>query len=520
MGQTAGYSAFLFTDIVGSMRLWDRDADAMQAALEIHDGRVRAAIDAHRGTVFSVGGDGFGAAFGHAGDAVAAAASIREALATTEWPAGLDLRVRQGVHVGRAQARDGNWFGQPVNVAARVCDAAHGGQILVSADVAEEVPEADLLRLGLFELRGVGEKLALHQLGLHDHFPAPRAIDPSRDTLPEPVNLLIGRSTEVGEIRAKVEAQRLVTISGIGGLGKTRLAVEVAHRMAPTFADGVYFADLTPASCGDTMVSQIAAAVRLELLHGDLRDQAVAQVADRSALVVLDNCEHLVDEVRAFAADVLSRGGPGRMLATSRERLGVAGEHHIRLGTLATTGDGALSESARLFVDRALAIDGSFGVDDPAALNELVSRLDGLPLAIELAAARTTILSVSEILARLDDRLALLGSTRAGTGRTLETMLDWSWQLLDDTEQQALSASAGFESGFDVDLLAAATALGPFEAIDVIESLVDKSLVTVDGRIGSRTRYRLLESVRAYADRHLVARGDETEIRRRKTPRQ
>ena len=500
--------SFLFTDIVGSMRLWSRDAAAMEHALEIHDQVVGDVIAAFGGTVFSVGGDGFGIEFASAETALEAAATAQDRLANIDWPGGLDLMVRMGAHVGEAQARDGSWFGQNVNIAARVCGAANGGQVLATQAVSEHAASADLLRLGLFELRGVSEKLALFQLGLHDAFPAPRSIDPTRDTLPEPANVLIGRSVELGQIRSMVEANRLVTIAGVGGMGKTRLAIEIAHRMAPTFPDGVYFADLSPATGPDSVVNQIAAAVRLELLRGDLREQAVAQIAERSALLVLDNCEHVIDAAAEFVHDVIAHGGPGRVLATSRERLGVAGEHQFRLGALsALEGDG-LSDCARLFIDRALAIDPGFEVERLDALDDLLRRLDGLPLAIELAAARTSILSVEEIRDRLDDRLALLSSTRAGTGRTLEAMLDWSWQLLAEHERSALAASSLFEESFDVELLAAATSSDLYETLDVVEALVNKSLISVGGRLGGRTRYHLLESVRAYALQRLSERDD------------
>lgn len=499
MAGIAAKKSFLFTDIVGSMRLWSRDAAAMERALELHDRVLNEVVDGLGGAIFSLGGDGFGIEFASGELALAAAATAQERLAATEWPGGLDLLVRMGAHTGEAQARDGSWFGQNVNIAARVCGAANGGQVLATEAMSADAPSADLLRLGLFELRGVSEKLALYQLGLHDAFPAPRSIDPSRDTLPEPANALIGRGVEIGQIRSMVEANRLVTIAGIGGMGKTRLAIEIAHRLAPSFPDGVYFADLSPATSVDAVVNQIAAAVRLELLSGDLRDQAVAQIAERSALLVLDNCEHVVESAAAFVSDVIRRGGPGRILATSRERLGVAGEHQFRLGALSTVARDGLTDSARLFIDRSLAIDASFEVGDPSVLDELVARLDGLPLAIELAAARTSILSVEEIRDRLDDRLALLASTTAGSGRTLEAMLDWSWQLLSEQERTALVASSLFEESFDVDLLAAATESDFYVTLDLVEALVNKSLISVDGRLGGRTRFHLLESVRAYA---------------------
>ena len=505
--------SFLFTDIVGSMRLWSRDAAAMERALEIHDQAIGDVVAAYGGSIFSLGGDGFGIEFASAETALEAATVAQDRLGAVEWPGGLDLQVRMGAHVGEAQARDGSWFGQNVNIAARVCGAANGGQVLATEAMSEDAPSADLLRLGLFELRGVSEKLALFQLGLHDAFPAPRSIDPTRDTLPEPANALIGRSVELGQIRSMVEANRLVTIAGVGGMGKTRLAIEIAHRLAPTYPDGVYFADLSPATTADAVVNQIAAAVRLELLSGDLREQAVAQIAERSALLVLDNCEHVIDAASAFVSDVIAHGGPGRVLATSRERLGVAGEHQFRLGALSSVEGDGLTDCARLFIDRALAIDASFEVGSVEVLDELLARLDGLPLAIELAAARTSILSVEEIRDRLDDRLALLSSSRAGTGRTLEAMLDWSWQLLDERERAALAAASLFEESFDVELLAAATSSDIYEAMDVVEALVNKSLVSVDGRLGGRTRYHLLESVRAFALVRVGERDDTDAIR-------
>ena len=319
-----GLVIFLFTDIVGSMRHWAADPDRMRAALEQHDALLHASFDAHHGEVFSIGGDGFGVVFEAADDAIAAATKITDSVTAHSWPDDEAIEVRIGMHAGTAQQRQNNWFGQSVNIAARVCDAAHGGQILLTEDTLEVLDPvragAGVADLGYFELRGVGHKLGLHQVGYRE-FPPPRAIDPTRDTLPEPAHALVGRNEELGEIRALVDSHRLVTMSGVGGMGKTRLAVEIAHRMAPSFADGVYFADLRAADSEDAMYGQIAAAIRLELLAGDLAEQAVEQVADARALLVLDNCEHLLAETGAFAAAVLRRGGPGRLLALIGDQL-------------------------------------------------------------------------------------------------------------------------------------------------------------------------------------------------------
>jgi len=497
------------------MRHWAADPDRMRAALEQHDALLHAAFDAHDGEVFSIGGDGFGVVFEAADDAAASARQIVATIDAHSWPDGEPLEVRIGMHAGTAQRRQDNWFGQSVNIAARVCDAAHGGQILLTEDTVEVLDpvraSSGLVDLGYFELRGVGHKLGLHQIGYRE-FPPPRAIDPTRDTLPEPAHALVGRNEELGEIRALVDAHRLVTMSGVGGMGKTRLAVEIAHRMAPSFADGVYFADLRAADSEDAMYGQIAAAIRLELLAGDLAEQAVEQVADARALLVLDNCEHLLAETGAFASAVLRRGGPGRLLATTRERLGVAGEQQYRLQPL-SEGSTGVEDCAQLFVDRALSIEPGFEVDDGAALAELLTRLEGLPLAIELAAARTSILSVSEILDRIDDRLTLLSPRRAPQDRTLRAMLEWSWQLLDDDERRMLAAASVFDGSFDAELLGATVGTDPIDTLDLLESLVDKSLISIHGRIGARTRYRMLESVRAYAHEQLVASGSFDEAR-------
>lgn len=500
---------FLFTDIVGSMRHWAADPDRMRAALEQHDASLRAAFEANAGEVFSIGGDGFGVAFPDADSAVAAARQVIVAVEGHDWPGSEPIEVRIGMHAGTAQQRNNNWFGQSVNIAARVCDAAHGGQVLLTEDtVALFDPNGTgvgLFDLGYFELRGVGHKLGLSQIG-NAEFPPPRAIDPTRDTLPEPAHVLVGRNDEVGEIRSLIDTHRLVTLSGVGGMGKTRLAVEIAHRMAPSFADGVYFADLRAADSEDSMYGQIAAAIRLELLAGDLAEQAVEQVADARALLVLDNCEHLLAETGRFASAVLQRGGPGRLLATTRERLGVPGEQQYRLHPLSAGATG-VDDCAQLFVDRALSIDPGFEVDDDAALAELLVRLEGLPLAIELAAARTSILSVSEILDRIDDRLTLLSPRRAPQDRTLRAMLEWSWQLLDGDEREMLAAASVFDGSFDAELLGATVRTDPIDTLDLLESLVDKSLISIHGRIGSRTRYRMLESVRAYAHEQLLESG-------------
>ena len=503
----SGTLTFLFTDVEGSTRLWAEDPTAMSASLRVHDAALREVISAHGGYVFTTAGDAFCVAFDSAFDAVSCARRAQERLGCTEWP-GPSLKVRMGLHRGDAESRDGDYFGPVVNVAARVESAGHGGQVIISDAVlaSTDVAATDL---GVHRLRDIPEPMRLHQVG-DGLFPPLRVVPARLSSLPIPATSLVGRDGEVRALRSLLLRHRLVTITGVGGTGKTRLAIEVAERELAHYAHGAYFVDLRKTTDDDGVVGAIAESVRLHLEVGDPLAQILDHLSGKQALVVLDNCEHVIDACADFAEAALSRGDEWRLVATSRELLDVDGEHVMQAPPLATDEDGSAVE---LFADRAASADPGFRVDDGnrSTVRELCERLDGMPLAIELAAARIAVMSPAEMLLRIDDRFRLLSGGRRRTRQrqgTLEATLDWSYDLLDEDERLVLGSLGVLSGPFDDDLAAAVANIEPAHALDVLESLVAKSLVGTD-RDGDRTLFHLLETVRAYAINRLQRRDGE-----------
>lgn len=511
----SGTVTFLFTDVEGSTRLWAADKDAMSASLLVHDAILRGAIEANGGYVFTTAGDSFAAAFGRASDAVRAVTESQRALTDATWP-GPVLRVRMGLHLGEAEERGGDYFGPVVNTAARVEAAGHGGQVLITDAVrtAAGVAAADLTDLGVRSLRDVAEPLHLFQLGT-ETFAALRVIDPLMSNLPVRPTRLIGRETELGRIRGLLAESRLVTITAVGGSGKTRLAVAVGEAELPHYRSGVWFVDFTAVSNGAEVPGAIANGLGLSLMSGDPTTQILTYLADKPALVILDNCEHVIDEAAAFVDAFLATNNPAKIFATSREALDIDGERVVVLGSLAT--DTPDSPGVRLFVDRATAVHPEFTLTDSNAttVSTICARLDGMPLAIELAAARITMMNPDELLAGLDHRFQLLsGGRRRSRQRTLEATLDWSYDLLEPDEQSVFRALGVFVDGFDLDAVAAVTGLDRRNATRHIETLQAKSLV-VRADKGTATRFRLLETVKAYAEDRLVDTNEAEEIRDR-----
>jgi predicted ATPase/class 3 adenylate cyclase len=509
----SGTVTFLFTDVEGSTRLWAADKDAMSASLLVHDAILRGAIEGNGGYVFTTAGDSFAAAFGRASDAVRAATESQRALSDAAWP-GPVLRVRMGLHLGEAEERGGDYFGPVVNTAARVEAAGHGGQVLITDAVRTAAVAADVTDLGMRTLRDVAEPLRLFQLGT-DAFPALRVIDPSLSNLPVRPTRMIGRETDMARIRGLLTESRLVTVTAVGGSGKTRLAIAVGEAELPHHRSGVWFVDLTAVSNGADVPAAIANGLGLNLTAGDQTAQILTFLADKQALVILDNCEHLIEETAAFVDAFLATKSPAKILATSREAFDIDGEQTIVLGSLPT--DSADSPGVRLFVDRARAVHSEFALTDTntPTVSAICARLDGMPLAIELAAARITVMNPDELLAGLDNRFQLLsGGRRRSRQRTLEATLDWSYDLLTPDEQRVLRALGVFVDGFDLDALAAVTALDRRHATGHIETLQAKSLVVrADKR--KTTRFRLLETVKAYAEDRLVDTGEAETIRDR-----
>jgi predicted ATPase/class 3 adenylate cyclase len=521
VGAPSGTVTFLFTDIEGSTRLWETAPEDMGAALLRHDAIVHSAVEAHDGFVFASGGDGFAVAFGRAGEAVRAAVAMQDALGVEAWPAATPIRVRMAIHTGEAVERDGDFYGTPVNQTARLMAVGHGGQILVSAVTAGLVgPAVGLGDLGSHRLRDLSAPQHVFQVG-EGRFPPLRSVDAVPTNLPVMVTELIGRSDERDRIVALLETARLVTLTGVGGIGKTRLALAVAAAVAPSFPDGCWFAELAPASTEDEVVRAVAAAMGAPATS---RVELCRYLADRHLVVVVDNCEHVLAEAARLVEAILGSCPDVVLIATSREPLGVNGEVVRGVPPLATP-DGdvaavdALSTPAvRLFVDRATAAADTFVLDDDnvATVVAICRQLDGIPLALELAAARTRTMSLAEIARRLSERFRLLAGGRSSLERhrTLLGAVAWSHDLLTADERRVFRRLAIFPASFDLDAAEAVAGDdgGDVDAVGCLLRLVDRSLVVADPAAG---RYRLLETLRQYGAARLADAAETEQSRDR-----
>jgi predicted ATPase len=507
---------FLFTDIEGSTRLWESAPEAMRAALARHDAIVRGAIQAHAGFVFATGGDGFAAAFARPADAVAAADSAQAALRIELWPEGAVLTVRMGLHTGLVEERDGDYFGPAVNRAARIMAAGHGGQVVLSATTAGLVGTSGLSDLGEHVFAGLATPERVYQLG-PSTFPPLRSLDAVPSNLPAERSAFIGRERELATVAGLVRTARVVTLTGVGGVGKTRLAIQAAAGLAPEFPGGVWLAELAPLIDASLVATTVASAIGASVAGRLEAAEAVCRfLAHRRALVVLDNCEHVIDDAAKLVERLLEAAPRVRVLATSREALDVAGEEAWRVPSLSLDGEGGAGDAVALFAERATHVHPGFSLADPATRGAAVAvcrRLDGIPLAIELAAARAKVLSVDQIAAHLDERFRLLtrgGRTAVARQQTLQGAIDWSYDLLSREERDLFDGLAVFAREFDLGSVAAVAGLDEFEALDLVEQLVAKSMVEADP---SRNRYRLLETLRQYAWDRLAGAGRLGEAR-------
>jgi predicted ATPase len=481
----------------------------MAKSLAVHDAIVRGAIESAGGYVFSTGGDGYAAAFGRASEAITAAQRAQDELAGAEWP-GPALRVRMGLHIGEAEERGGDYFGPVVNTAARVSAAGHGGQVLLT-EAVRAVTEVDAVDLGVHELRDLERPLRLYQVGNGD-FPQLRVADPALSNLPARATRLVGRDDDLAHVRQLLAEHRWVTVTGFGGLGKTRLAIAVGEAEVLHRRDGVWFVDLTAVSRDNELPAAVAKALGLTLRAGDAVEQILAFLREKAALLIVDNCEHVIEASARFADRFLAAAGAAVVLATSREALAIDGEQTVVLGSLPC--DAGDAPAVRLFAERAAAVDPAFVMDqtNAAIVATLCRHLDGMPLAIELAAARVTVMTPSELLEGLSDRFALLSAGRnRQRRRTLEATLDWSYDLLTGEEQQVFRALGVFVDGFDVDAASAVAAIPRHATLLTVEALVAKSLVVrVQGR--DRARFNLLETVKAYTGRRLMDADETTSV--------
>ena len=532
----SGAVTFVFTDIEGSTQRWDRDRTAMEAAMRRHDNLMRVAIATHHGHVFKTIGDSFCAVFARPEDAVAAMYDAQRALGAGDFSTVDGLRVRAAIHTGTADERDRDYFGPAVNRVARLLGIGHGGQVLVSGVTSDLVQgalpsQASLRDLGEHRLKDLSRPEYVYQLlgpGLVAEFPPLRSLDTLPNNLPLNLTSFVGREAEIVEIARLIEHHRLVTIVGSGGIGKTRTSLQVAADLLDGSGDGVWFVELAPLSSGDYIPTTIGALFGITFAaEGDPLEHLVRALKGKRALLVFDNCEHLVDAAARTIAALL-RGCPDlRMLASSRQGLGIASEATFRMPSLdvpreaETSGSEVTAASAStfaaisLFVQRAQAADSRFSLTDESApiVADICRRLDGIALAIELAAARVKILSPRQLRDRLDERFRLLtggGRDLLPRQQTLRALIDWSHDLLDDRERALFRRLGIFVNGFTIEGAVAVggdETLDEFAVFDVLASLVEKSLVLAEPD-GDALRYRLLESTRAYASERLLDAGE------------
>ena len=537
-GLPTGTVTFLFSDVEGSTRLWEGHHEEMRTALAGHDKVMRSAIEDNGGHVFSTAGDAYSAAFARPNSALQAAITAQGGLADL-LVAGSRMKVRMAVHTGSADERDDDYFGPAVNRAARIMSVGNGGQVLVSGVTAglviDQLPDgAELRDLGEHRLKDLSRPETIHQL-VHDSFPVDdrplRSLDRYRHNLPTQLTSFVGREEESAELAKLLAGSRMVTLAGVGGAGKTRLAIQTAAELVPEYPDGVWLVELAPLTDTDRIYDNVLSALRIEAKAAeDPADTLHRFLVDKELLLILDNCEHLVTAAARLAETALAAGSGITILATSREMLGVPGEYTLPVPSLAAP-DSLESElraallrypAVRLFSERGeLAKRGwRLTSENAAAVVQICQRLDGMPLAIELAAARLRMMPAEQIASRLDDRFRLLtGGSRTALPRqqTLEAAIDWSHELLSDEEKTLFARLAVFMGGFTLDAAEAVCGVDPLDGYEVLEHLghlVDKSLVQVDDTEEGGVRYRMLETLRQYARQRLAESGEVEQMRR------
>jgi predicted ATPase/class 3 adenylate cyclase/DNA-binding CsgD family transcriptional regulator len=535
----SGTVTFLLTDVESSTRAWEADAPGMAAAISRHEEVLSGAIAAHGGfrPIEQGEGDSVVAAFARPSDAVAAAVEAQLALAREPWPTGTPIQVRMALHTGEAEAHGGRYAGATIIRTARLRSVAHGGQTVMSRATAELVSDGlpdqvTLLDLGSHRLRDLTRAEHVFQVchpDLDGAFPPLRSLDRVANNLPAQLTSFVGREAELAQVERLLAQVRLLTLTGTGGCGKTRLAAHAAASAAEAYPAGVWWVELAPLGPGSAVSTAVLSALGLrEHPSRTAVDQLGDEFGSGRALLVVDNCEHLLEPVTALVEPLLGRSSGLTVLATSREPLGLAGETTWRVPALALPAatDPATPEmltaydAVALFVERARQARPNFAVtnDNAPAVAEICARLDGIPLAIELAAARVRVLSPDGIRAGLDDRFRLLTSgSKRGLPRqqTLAASVEWSYDLLGDAERTMLRRLAVFAGGFTLDAAEAVVAGGdidPWQVLDLLASLVDKSLVVADHE-SPGVRYRLLETVRQFALARLASSGEADVVR-------
>ncbi len=536
----SGTVTFLFTDIEGSTTLLQRLGDRRYAeVLEEQRRLLRFAFIEGNGQEIDTQGDAFLVAFSRARDAMATAVAAQQSLMKHAWPDGASIQVRMGIHTGEPISNTDRYVGLDVHRAARIGAAGHGGQILLSDAVrglaARDLPPGVSLRdLGTHRLKDLREPEHLFQVvhpDLPTDFPAVKSLDVLPNNLPVQLTSFIGREHEKAEVRNRLSATRFVTLTGSGGAGKTRLALQVAAEALEEFPDGVWLVELAALSDPNLVPKAVASALGVPEQPSRMLTETLADaLRGKSVLIILDNCEHLVAACAHLTTALLRTCPHLRILATSREALGVTGETTWRVPSLSLPDPQRLPpldhlkeyEAVRLFIDRAVANEPQFAVTSSNALAvaQVCHRLDGIPLALELAAARVKVLAVEQIAARLDDRFRLLtGGSRTALPRqqTLQATMDWSYYLLSDQERTALRSLSVFAGGWTLEaaeVVCAGKGVEASKVLDLLTQLVDKSLVAVETQ-GGEARYRFLETVRRYGLDRLLESGETGDVRRR-----
>ena len=537
----SGTVTFLLTDVEGSTALWEAFPEAMRAALARHDLLFEDAVREHDGEHIRPRGEGDSrfAVFASAPGAVAAALAIQRAFAAEPWPTPRPVKVRIGIHTGEAELRDDDYYGSSVNRCARIRGIAVGGQTLLSeataALVADDLPAGvTFLNLGEHRLRDLTRPERIFQLVSHDlpsEFPPLQSLDARPHNLPLQLTRFIGREQELSDVRRLLGAHRLVTLVGTGGTSKTRLALQVAADALDAYPDGVWCVELAAVSDPLLVPRVVASTIGVrEQQDRPIVDTLVDQLAPKTVLLILDNCEHLVDACARLATTLLTGCPRLTILATSREPLATAGETLWRVQTLSCPrpADAGVPtvlagfESVQLFLDRASAVNPRFALAPTTApsVAAICQRLEGIPLAIELAAARLQALTVEQINERLGDRFRLLtGRSRTALAhhQTLRATVDWSHALLTEPEQLLLRRLSVFAGGFRLDAaeqVCSGDGIDPFDVLDLLDQLVSRSLVLIETEAG-QGRYRLLETIREYALEKLRDAGEGAEVQRR-----
>ena len=531
----AGTVTFLFTDIEGSTKLWEKYPEAMKSALAKHDSILKEIIESNNGQIIKTTGDGVHAVFSTAIDAVNAALGTQQAIQNLEIlkTSEFSLRIRIGIHTGEAELRDGDYYGGTLNRAARIMSIGHGGQILLSETtyhIAQEHFIADVtsLDLGEHHLKGLSKSERIYQIftpDLQQEFPPLRSQSHATNNLPTQLTSFVGRERELAEVKAKLEDARLLTLIGPGGTGKTRLSIQLGSQLVSNFKDGVWLVEFAPITDPSLVTQTIASTFEIgEVPNVPLKVLLHEFLREKHLLLILDNCEHLV-EASAQVADELLHVAPNiKVIVSSREALGIAGETVYRVPSLSLpnqdegTKEAVMGfESAQLFVERASAANPKFELTDENASSvaQICSRLDGIPLALELAASRTTFFSAEQIAKRLDDRFKLLtGGSRTALPRqqTLRALIDWSYDLLSEDERALLRRLSVFAGGWTFE--AAETICNNVDVFEHLPQLVNKSLVTVKD-VNNEPRYHLLETIRQYARDKLLEHGEGEGTRNR-----